>query len=87
MAQQTTVKEVAQVICKAVNLNHLKQETLGGETLLMEGGMGLDSVDVLEAVLAVEHHFNIKVGNAEEGRAHFKSLGTIADFVESQKQG
>ena len=80
-----TVREVASVICKAVNLHHIDPNSLNGDTLLMEGGMGLDSVDVLEAVLAIEHHFNVKIDNSDEGKKHFRSLSSIAEFVESKK--
>ncbi len=86
MAEQQMVKEIAEVICQAVNLGHLNTSEMVSDTALMDGGMGLDSVDVLEAVLAIEHHFDIKIENAEEGKKHFHTLGTIADFVQSKKQ-
>lgn len=78
------IQEIAQVVLDSVNITHIKPEELKAETALMQGELELDSVDVLEAVVAIEHHFNVRVQNAEEGRKHFSTFGSIADFIGSQ---
>ena len=78
-----TVKEVADVIINAVNLHHLPPGSITAETSLREGGLELDSIDILEVVVAIEHHFGIKVGDAEVAKEHFRSIGKIAAYAQS----
>jgi acyl carrier protein len=75
------VSELIPLITDAVNLQHLDKSTLNADTLLTQGGLGLDSVDILEVVVTVEHHYGIKIENAEQGKEVFKSFGTIAEYV------
>jgi len=77
------VKDVASVIINAVNLHHLPADSITAETSLREGGLELDSIDILEVVIAIEHHFGIKVGDAEVAKEHFRSIGKIASYVQS----
>jgi acyl carrier protein len=75
------VREVASVIIEAVNLRNWNTETLTAEVSLRTGGLGLDSVDMLEVIVAIEHRFNLKVEDAESGQRHFRTIGSIAEFV------
>lgn len=75
------VREVASVIIEAVNLRNWNSETLTAEVSLRTGGLGLDSVDLLEVIVAIEHRFNLKVEDAETGQRHFRTIGSIANFV------
>jgi acyl carrier protein len=75
------VKEVIDVIFKAVHLQHLDKNEVGPMTPLTQGGLNLDSIDILEIVVAVEHHFHVKVASAETGKKYFQSIGSITDFI------
>lgn len=75
------VREVASVIIDAVNLRNWNAETLTADVSLRNGGLGLDSVDLLEVIVAIEHRFNLKVEDAETGQRHFRTIGSIASFV------
>lgn len=79
------VNEVVDVIVNAVNLHHLQPESVTAETSLRDGGLELDSIDILEVVVAIEHHFGVKVGDAEVAREHFRTIGKIAEYVQSLK--
>lgn len=84
---RNVLEEVKSVIIKATNLHHIKAESMNESTTLGPEGLNLDSIDILEVVLAIEQHFKIKIENSEEGKAHFRTLGTIAQFIEQQKPG
>ncbi|HMN68958.1 MAG TPA: phosphopantetheine-binding protein [Bdellovibrionales bacterium] len=75
------LNEVVNVIRNSVNLHHLEPSRFTPETSLREGGLELDSVDILEVIVAIEHHFGVKVEDAETGKKYFRTVGTIADFV------
>lgn len=46
------------------------------------GGLGLDSVDALQLVVALEKHFDLKVGSSDAAKAIFESVETIAQEIE-----
>jgi len=46
------------------------------------GGLGLDSVDALQLVVALEKHFGLKVGNSDAAKAILESVETIAQEIE-----
>ena len=51
---------------------------------LFAGGLGLDSIDALEIVVMLESEFGIKVKNETAAREHFRSIASLAGFVESR---
>ena len=45
-------------------------------------GLGLDSVDALQLVVALEKHFGLKVPDAEAAKGILESVNTIAAEIE-----
>lgn len=78
------VRNIAETIVEAVNLRHKNLDEITGETALMGSGLELDSLDMLEVVVAVENRFGVKVADAEQGKRVFRTIGTIAEFVEAK---
>jgi acyl carrier protein len=76
------VNQVIDTVVNAVNLQHLDKNTIKPSTPLTQGGLGLDSIDILEVVVAIEHKFGRKIADAEVGKKYFQTIGTIADFVQ-----
>jgi acyl carrier protein len=85
MHNQSLVNEVKNLIITSVNLHHLDPQAIDADTSLREGGLELDSVDILEVVVAVEQTFGVKINDAEVGKKFFRTIGTIADFVEEAR--
>jgi acyl carrier protein len=50
---------------------------------LLGAGLGLDSLDALEIVLAVENCFGVKI--PDENTGVLRSINTLVDFVLEQK--
>ena len=46
------------------------------------GGLGLDSVDALQLVVAIEKHFGLKVADTEAAKSILQSVERIARAVE-----
>ena len=59
------------------------------QPLFGPGGMGLDSVDALQLVVALEKNFGLKIPDAELARSILQSVNSIADAVgsNSKQQG
>ena len=75
------VRQVIDVVVEAVNLQHLDKAGIGVDTPLTKGGLELDSVDILEVIVALEQRFGVKVQDAETGQKYFRTIGTVADFI------
>ena len=55
--------------------------------LFGEGGLGLDSIDVLELVVLLDKNYGIKIRASKEGPKIFYSVKSIAEYImENQKQ-
>ncbi len=79
--------EVKSLIIDAVNLQHMTVDSIQDDASLYQDGLGLDSVDILEIIVAIENKYNVKVPNAESGKKAFQSIATIVDFIVSQNSG
>ena len=82
MSTSPVFNQVVEVIRNSVNLHHLEDSRFGADTSLRDGGLELDSVDILEIIVAVEHRFGVKIDDAEVGKKYFRTIGTIAEFVQ-----
>jgi len=45
-------------------------------------GLGLDSVDALQLVVALDKHFGLKIGNSDAAKGILASVETIAAEIE-----
>ena len=57
------------------------------EPLIGSPRLGLDSIDALELVLAIEKGFGVKIGSSEESRKALANVSTLAAYIRSQKPG
>ncbi|HEY0656453.1 MAG TPA: phosphopantetheine-binding protein [Chryseosolibacter sp.] len=72
-------------IIEALNLKHLKPEDIGDDQPLFVEGLGLDSIDALELIVLLQQHYGIKLANPQDGPKIFKSVKTIAEFIQANK--
>ncbi len=72
-------------IIEALNLKHLKPEDIGDDQPLFVEGLGLDSIDALELIVLLQQHYGIKLANPQEGPKIFKSVKTIAEYIQANK--
>ena len=47
-------------------------------------GLGIDSVDALELVVALQKKYAVRIDDQNQGRFIIKTVGTIADFIAGQ---
>jgi acyl carrier protein len=72
-------------IIEALNLKHLKPEDIGDDQPLFVEGLGLDSIDALELIVLLQQHYGIKLANPQDGPKIFKSVKTIAEYIQANK--
>lgn len=84
--REQLAKEVIDVIVEAVHLQHINKSDVNLSTPLTQGGLNLDSIDILEIVVAIEHRFHVKVVDAEMGKKYFQTIGSIVEFILTPKK-
>ncbi len=60
----------------------LEPEEIAEDSPLFGSGLGLDSVDALEIVVAVESEFGVSI--TDEDMQAFRSVNTVVDFIEAK---
>ena len=75
------VLELKQKIIEALDLEGLTPDDINEDDALFGDGLGLDSIDTLELFMLLEKNYGIKLSTPEEGKAIFKSVRTIAEYV------
>lgn len=76
------IEEVVNLIIDSLNLKHLNSGEMNADTFLYGGGLELDSIDVLELVVAIEQKYRVKIENSQQGKEIFKTIGSIAQFID-----
>ncbi|WP_413670639.1 phosphopantetheine-binding protein [Mucilaginibacter sp. Mucisp86] len=77
--------DLKEQIIEQLNLQDLKPEDIGDDQPLFGDGLGLDSIDALELIVLLQQKYKVKLSNAEDGPKIFRSVRTIAEFIESSK--
>ena len=57
------------------------------EPLIGSPRFGLDSIDALELVLAIEKEFGVKIGSSEESRHALASVSALAVYLRAHQPG
>ena len=80
------INEIKAELINALHLDGMKPEDLDADAPLFgEGGIGLDSIDALEIIVMLEKNYGIRLSNVAEGKAIFKSIRSIAEYVKEHK--
>jgi acyl carrier protein len=72
---------IKRLIVENLHLDGLKPEMIDENAPLFGDGLGLDSVDALELVVALEKEFGIKIKSNEMDRQAFASVSALSRFV------
>lgn len=72
---------------KEVIITNLKLEDISVDDiddtmpLFGEEGLGLDSVDSIELVLAIDKEFGVKIADSKQYETIFSTIKSLADFI------
>ena len=79
-----TPTRIKRLIVDSLHLEGIQPEMIEDEAPLFGEGLGLDSVDALELVVALEKEFGIKIKSQEIGREVFSSVSSLSQFIEGR---
>ena len=74
------VNQLKTLMAEELDVN-LKVEEIDENASLFEGGLGLDSIAIVELISLVEQHFNFQFSDTELTPESFSNLNVLADFI------
>jgi acyl carrier protein len=77
-------QKLKELLIERLKFEDMTPGDISDDEPLFAGGLGLDSIDALEIVVMLESEFGIKVKNESSARDSFKSISTLASFVEGK---
>lgn len=75
-------QRIKKVMVDELMLDLLPEEISDHTPIFGAGGLGLDSVDALQLVVAIEKHFGLKVADPEAAKRILQSVERIARAIE-----
>jgi len=72
-------------IIEALNLEDITPADIQDDAPLFGEGLGLDSIDALELFMLLDKQYGIKLQNKEEGKQVFRSINTMAEYIEQHR--
>ena len=72
------------MIIQTLNLEEVTPEDIDNDAPLFREGLGLDSIDALELVVAIEKGFKIIIEDEDVGKRAFASIHALARFVQEE---
>ena len=85
MDKETLKSELKLLIIETLRLEDVNPDFIKDEDPLFGEGLGLDSIDALELVVAIEKHYGVLIEDEEVGVEAFASIDALADFVVDKK--
>ena len=79
-----TKDKLKKILIEDLNLEELTPEEIDDNAPLFGEGLGLDSLDAVELVVLVQKHFGIEIKDMEEGREAFKSVSSLAAYIDGR---
>ncbi len=74
-------QKIKDVLVDELMLDETSDEIADDMPLMGEDSLGLDSVDALQLVVAIEKHFGLKLSDAEAAKGVLQSVHTIAEAI------
>ncbi len=79
------IETLKQQVIDALNLEDLTPEDIDVDAPLFGEGLGLDSIDALELIMILEKDYGIKLKSPAEGKEVFKSIRTMAEYIQAHR--
>jgi acyl carrier protein len=75
--------DLKRLIVESLHLEGLTPDSIADDSPLFGAGLGLDSVDALELVVALEKNYGMRIQSHEVDKSVFTSVAHLAAFVAS----
>lgn len=80
-ATEELITKVKQLIIDSLRIDGMSPEDIETDAPLFGEGLGLDSIDALQLVVAMENDFGVVVPDAETGAVVFQSVRSMSQYI------
>jgi len=77
---------VKQLIIDSLRIEGMNPDDIDTDAPLFGEGLGLDSIDALQLVVAMENDFGVIVPDAETGTIVFQSVRSMAKYIAENRK-
>lgn len=81
---ENTIEQLKRIIAEKLDLN-LRLEQIDADVALLEDGLKLDSLAVVELITLVEEDFGFQFGEEDLNMNSFANLRTLASVIEAHR--
>ena len=82
-----TSKHFKEVLIKYLNLEDISVDDIcDTDPLFGDEGLGLDSVDSIELVLAIEKEYKVKISDSKQYETIFASVQNLLNYINENKK-
>ena len=82
-----TSESFKEVLIKYLNLEDVTPDEIDdNDTLFGDDGLGLDSVDSIELVLAIEKEYGVKITDPKQYETIFASVKNLLNYINENKK-
>lgn len=84
---QQLCAEIQSLIVETLALEDVRPQDIDPDETLFGEGLGLDSIDALELGLALKKRWGVTLtAESEESRRVFRSVRTLAEYIEANRK-
>jgi acyl carrier protein len=80
------IVQVKQLIVDSLRIDGFNPDEIDTDAPLFGEGLGLDSIDALQLVVAMEKDFGVIVPDAETGTIVFQSVRSMAQYIAENRK-
>jgi acyl carrier protein len=80
------ISEVKQLIIESLRIDGMAAEDIETDAPLFGEGLGLDSIDALQLVVAMEKDYGVIVPDAATGTVVFQSVRSMAEYIAENRK-
>ncbi|SPD73916.1 conserved hypothetical protein [uncultured Desulfobacterium sp.] len=81
MDKEALKSELKLLIVETLRLEDVNPDSIVDKDPIFGDGLGLDSIDALELVVAIEKKYGVLIEDEEVGMEAFASIDALADFI------
>jgi acyl carrier protein len=82
-----TSNEFKEILIKYLNLEDIEASEIDdNDELFGDDGLGLDSVDSIELVLAIEKEYQVKIADTTQYETIFSSTKNLLNYINESKK-
>ena len=79
------IEQLKAQIIEALNFEDMTPVDIDTDAPLFGEGLGLDSIDALELIMLMDREYGIKLADPKTGKEIFRSVRTMAEYIQAHR--